>query len=41
MAECLAGLGGAVVGQGRPGGAVRGVRLLGVAAAPLRAHGTR
>ena len=37
-AECLAGLGGAAVGQGRPGGAERGARLLGAAAAPLRAH---
>ncbi len=39
MAECLAGLGGAAIGQGRPGGALRATRLLGAAAAPLRAHG--
>jgi predicted ATPase/transcriptional regulator with XRE-family HTH domain len=39
MAECLAGLGGAAVGQGQPGGAQRGARLRGAAAALLPSHG--
>jgi predicted ATPase/transcriptional regulator with XRE-family HTH domain len=38
-ARCLAGLGAVAVGQGRPDGAAHGARLLGAAAAPLRAHG--